>query len=469
MGMDYWGGKIMDQEQESGVESDWGVENESGEGRPQSSWWLLLLPVLGGLTGWFAMLLVCYVLPAKYESVAVIQIHWSEPELDPFGDSPESSGRGLDVRGEALRSEFEILTAQQTLMRVVERLDLATRWNMSSDRVLAVLEAVVETERVVGTDLVKIRVRHTSVQDARDIAEKVPEAYQQRRLSIETDRAQKALNSLDAELRNQEDLVVEKRKVLDTIMQAIRIPYVEGRGMENLGLMPMQDYADAERELDALEQERVRLKADFKVLLTLKSEEIMEYAPFLEAIPGELHDRRRDYLVEKAVLEEMARAGRDEGGLDVIRQRAMVAVLKDEMERGVVTFREAMQTRLHLLEGRMETARSAVESWRDRVVDMALETHDFVEAKREYENAQAMLQSMKRQLSMKRIALKIPKNPITIHEKPREGRAPVSPDGDLYLTTGMFGGAGIGGALALLIAGVRRGRVRVVDDEWADD
>ena len=98
----------------------------------------------------------------------------------------------------------------------------------------------------------------------------------------------------------------------------------------------------------------------------------------------------------------------------------------------------------------------------DEEVDRALESHDYVEAKREYESAQAMLQAMKKQHSMKRISLRIPRNPLTVHEKPKLGKEPVSPDVDLYLLTGKFGGAVLGAGLALLIAGVRRGR-RAVD------
>ena len=57
--------------------------------------------------------------------------------------------------------------------------------------------------------------------------------------------------------------------------------------------------------------------------------------------------------------------------------------------------------------------------------------------------------------SRKRIALKMPKNPITIHEKPKESRIPVGPNVNGNLLTGGMRGAAFGLILAILI-GVRR-------------
>ncbi len=139
----------------------------------------------------------------------------------------------------------------------------------------------------------------------------------------------------------------------------------------------------------------------------------------------------------------------------MIRQRARVEVLEKELGAAAAAARTSMQMRMDVLKARLEAAASKVAEQRDRAVDSALESHDYIEAKREYENAQAMSQAMKKQHSSKRIALRIPKFPVTVHEKPRIGQAPVSPDVDAYLTTGKLGGAAIGAVLALLIGVVR--------------
>ena len=112
-----------------------------------------------------------------------------------------------------------MITSRATLERVVERLDLAARWNLPPDHVVDLLTGLVTGERIPDTDLLTIRVRHTNAQDARDLAEAVAEAYAARRTERETDRAEQALQALDEELRKQEDVVEEKRKVLDIIVQ----------------------------------------------------------------------------------------------------------------------------------------------------------------------------------------------------------------------------------------------------------
>ena len=102
-------------------------------------------------------------------------------------------------------------------------------------------------------------------------------------------------------------------------------------------------------------------------------------------------------------------------------------------------------------------------------MDAALEAHDFLEAKREFERAQGLLQSMALQSSLQRVALKIPSEPITIHATPRRGSTPVSPDVEGNMAMGVVLGAAVGLILAIVIGVLQRmtGRGVPADDEWA--
>jgi len=104
-----------------------------------------------------------------------------------------------------------------------------------------------------------------------------------------------------------------------------------------------------------------------------------------------------------------------------------------------------------LVERRLQEMQQVVNRTRDEAVDQALESQDYIEAKREYESAQAMLQSMKLQHSAKRIALKLPKNPITIHQEPKIGKKPISPRVTLYLSLGALVGLVFGVTIAFFL------------------
>jgi Mg-chelatase subunit ChlD len=188
-------------------------------------------------------------------------------------------------------TEFEVVEAEQTLKGVVDELGLDKKWGTNKAGAMRRLKDAVKTGQVRGTDLIEIKVEEDNAADARLIAERVAKAYQERRTKMEMDRAEQVLSSLEGELREQEDLVEEKRKVLDTVVQAIGIPYVEGvRGGGEMGRSQEGIYELAERNLYELEKEKQQLEIQIKTLQKNKGKELMEYAAGLQlpgnAVPG---------------------------------------------------------------------------------------------------------------------------------------------------------------------------------------
>lgn len=261
--------------------------------------WVLVLPLVGAVGGLLVAVVIAYVSPKQFESVAVVQVR-------PIGEP--AAGIGSPMPQPDIATLGSVLVSVGNLETVVEELDLPSRWMVSPDEAIEVLEDSVETEVIVGTDLIRIRVRHTNPDDARDIAKAVVEAYIDREANRAMQRGKEVLYALDDELRELEDQAEERRKVMETV--------------------------------------------------------------------------------------------RANGG--------------DGLE----------------------------------------------EATREYESAQAMLEAMKVRFASQRIALKIPKLPLTVHEEPRVGRAPVAPKVTAILVSGFVVGGGAGLLLGIVIAWVgakRRG------------
>ena len=88
--------------------------------------------------------------------------------------------------------------------------------------------------------------------------------------------------------------------------------------------------------------------------------------------------------------------------------------------------------------------------------ERAEQAREFYRAKREYEDSLARWEGIRRDLSTKRAALRMPRTPVTIHEKAQLGIAPVSPQISLHLLNGLGVGAGAGFLLALLIIVIGR-------------
>ncbi|MDA0765969.1 MAG: polysaccharide biosynthesis tyrosine autokinase [Verrucomicrobia bacterium] len=394
---------------------------------------------------------ITYVLPKKYESTVVLQVLPSTPDLDPFGGQLGASVAGNQMTRQFFATEFEVIAAEKTLMRVVERLDLTSRWKTDSDSVVQILRGIIATDQIRGTDLIEIRVRHTVATDARDIAEKVAEAYQARRTDEEMTRASTALDALNEELRDQEDLVEEKRKVLDTIVQAIGIPYVEGVRGAGEGRSQEVLYELSERQLYEMQAERDQLENQIKTLTKLESEELMKYAAGLNLPQNGVTGLFVEFQESERELINLQASGLGDKHPDVAMRRLNNEGLKRDLEKAVTSLREILKTQMELVDGRLSNMRETRNQQRDNAVDRALESHDYVEAKREYENAQGMLQAMKLQHSSKRIGLRIPKVPITMHQEATTGRSPVSPKVTLYLSLGAIVGLIFGITIAFFL------------------
>ncbi|MBL6922181.1 MAG: hypothetical protein ISR39_08440, partial [Akkermansiaceae bacterium] len=124
------------------------------------------------------------VVPRKYESSSVVQVHPSVLLMTPFlGGSQTAPGSTMTAR--YMENEFETITAPETLAEAAQNIELPRRWGLDMDFVIQTLENVVETTPVRGTDFIEITVTHANPEDAKEIAEAVSRAYIERRNSTE--------------------------------------------------------------------------------------------------------------------------------------------------------------------------------------------------------------------------------------------------------------------------------------------
>ena len=129
-------------------------------------------------------------------------------------------------------------------------------------------------------------------------------------------------------------------------------------------------------------------------------------------------------------------------------------MMHKDLERAVASMRRGLELQLGLVDARMEKARSTLVHVprRDDLVHRS-ESPEYISAKRDYEEASAVLQHKKLAQRTRRISTRMDRHPVTIHEKPKIGRSPVSPNVPVYLVTGAMGGA-VGGLLLGVFIGV---------------
>ncbi len=151
------------------------------ESSPSLDYWQILKNRYGVILLTFLLVfmtaaVITSVIPEKYESTSVVQVHPSTIAITPFrGQS--SVNPGSNMTAQYLQNEFETIIAPETLKKAAQMAQLPAQWEMDMDAVVSMLEGIVETTPRRGTDFIEINVRHASASDAKDIAEAVAEAY----------------------------------------------------------------------------------------------------------------------------------------------------------------------------------------------------------------------------------------------------------------------------------------------------
>ena len=387
------------------------------------------------------------VMPRKYQSTSVVQIHPAMMSLDPFGRGNQVQSGAIVTRS-YMENEFETIVAPETLVRAARQIDLATRWEMEEEEVVGVLKGIVETQPRRGTDFIEIEVRHANQEDAKDIAEAIAEAYINRRKTSELDRAQEALSTLDVELQKQGDQVTNKRKALTVLIQQYGIPYFDGRSGSSAGLTEEVLFRKAQEKLDELEQNSAHLKIQIDKLINTPPEDLLRTAAGLDLPENQVtfyYTKYRD-AVEKVQSIQAQGLGPNHPEVQAVASQARGSL--DNAQKEVSSLKDVLETKLKLIDRQVERMREMVEQKQDDTVDLSIQQHKYNQAQTEYESARDMHDQMKIKQQEARVLLAMPRNPITLHEKPKRAKNPVFPN----VTLNLLLGAGVGLIFGLGIA-----------------
>ena len=395
---------------------------------------------------------ITYVMPKKYESEATIEVKPRAAGISPLGsDLNELSGAGR-MTPQFFGTEFEKIKSRNSLEKVVQSLELVNRWSVDKETALQILKGIVNTQNIRGTDLISIRVRHTNKVDARDIAEEVARSYRQYRAEMESRDAETALQELNKAVRNQEDKVEERRKVLATIVRTKGIIY---KGTDSFyGQSGVDEDQGARTALEAyneLEQEKRKLESQIGSLLKYDSDQLMVYAAGLDLPDNIIRNLYPLYLEAKRQLD-----GYRINGLGPKHPTVMAAVdqienMKRQLDEGVVNLRATLTAQLDLAADRLKSVEAMKDETREEAIKRGLDAQDYVDAKRDFETDQELLQTMRLKQMGETISSKMPPETVLVHDTPVISESPVSPNVTLNLVLGAVVGLIFGVGIAFFL------------------
>jgi len=395
---------------------------------------------------------ITYVMPKKYQSYATIEVKPRGQDLAPLGVQMSESKGSARATPQFFNTEFEKIKSRNSLSKVVENLELTNKWGMDKEAALQTLKGIVNTQNIRGTDLISINVRHVNKEDARDVAAEVARAYKEYREEIEGRDANRSLDELKKAVREQEDKVEERRKVLSTIVRTKGILYTgEDSFFRQSGLDENQGAQSALERYNALEQEKMQLASQIDGLLKYSSDELIVYAAGLDLPENIIKSLHPQYLELKRQVETLKIQGLGDKHPTILSTLQLIEAMKRQLDEGVVGLRATLQAQLDLAEDRLAKVEVLKDDKKDDAIKRGLDAQDYVDAKRDFETDQGLLQSMKLKLMGEQITQKMPDDAIIVHDDPVISQSPVSPNVTLNLALGAVVGLIFGVGIAFFL------------------
>ena len=393
------------------------------------------------------------VMPKRYESSALIEVR---PIQSLEATVANSGSLGVGMTRQFMTTQFEIIRAAKTLEVANEKIQLAERWNMAEEEVLATLKNIVATNQVRGTDLIEISVRHKNKGDAQAVASAVYAAYASRRAELELSQRSGQLEAIKSELQQKKDRVTELNNRLLDIAETTGISFREtANGYEIQGKKGLVDVS--EKELYDLEKQAEDTKNRLERLLSVEDDDLISVAATLPDVGFSVIYKQ--LAEDKAALQALRASGLGDRHPSIRVAQTGIDTTNEELATSALKLRESLVFELRDLESRVLNMRDTVNTERDKGTASARETQEFNNAKNLYISELAIKNQMQIKYDLGKSNMVLPVTDIIVHESPKIGLSPVSPNVPLNLALGavvgiMFG-VGIAFALELLDTSVK--------------
>lgn len=277
---------------------------------------------------------ITYVMPKKFESEATIEIRPRTGGMS-IGFGSRDSSAGSIMTPQFFGTEFEKIKSSNSLSKVVDNLQLVNTWGCNKESAIGILKGIVNTQNIRGTDLISIRVRHTSKEDARNITMEVAKAYKEYRSEIENGDSTKALYELNKAVRNQEDKVEERRKVLSTIVITKGIIF---KGKDSYygdsGVDEDSEARTAQERYNQLESEKMLLSSQINSLEKINSEELMRFCSGLDLPENIIRTLYPEYLTATRQLSDLKIKGLGDNHPTVKAAAGQIVAMKRQLDEG---------------------------------------------------------------------------------------------------------------------------------------
>lgn len=390
---------------------------------------------------------ITYVMPKKYESIALVEVK-QLADVDPTLGGVQGGFVGQPSR-QFMNTQFEIIVAPETLGMAIDKIQLEARWGEDRKAVLSQLKAIVSTSQRRGTDLIEISVRHGKKAEAKAIAEAVYESYAERRNILEMGERNVLVKQLKIELTNLNDRITLLRKRVEDLAEKHGLIFVEDeRGGQTIGsTIPLKEKAD--RDLYEIKRNRDEIVVQINKLMAVDKADLIAVAAELPEV-GFTEDYAR-FEEAKRDLEKMLASGLGKKHPDILMRQDLISGLRASLDKKAHYAKQALTHKREILDKRVEGLQGVVEAYQSQGTEKSRGYSEYNMARHEYDKALELKEGVERTYNAEKTKTKLSKTNIIVHEKPQISDDPVTPNVPMNLALGAVVGLIFGAGIAFFL------------------
>jgi len=394
---------------------------------------------------------VTYFMPKEYASTVTMQVQQNDTLLQVFD---RQGNVGFDPR--FLTTQFEIIQRKEMLYPVIDSLGLEQRWKgaygfTNKEQAYFRLRSMIDIREIRNTELIQIIVMSTDRQEAAEIANRIAEEYQKKRIEDQQQMVARSLTQLQDEVEKQ------RKKVEDLKNEAAKIR-IENK-IPDFSPDTMQDPRDAANEVyQSVEQqvstERLRvssLRAKYDQIAKLTDDQVMRSIATLEIQDPTISQILPLYQQGSSEEARMLQSGLGVNHPTVKSLRAKNEVMAKQLQQQIRSLRTSLEANLNIANSSLKELEARLAEAKDAQAKSKTLSAGYIEAKNNYIQAKNVLEAAVMRLSTETMQRKMPQNPAIIWERAEPASAPSRPRVMLNILLGVVVGLVFGVGLAFFI------------------
>lgn len=394
---------------------------------------------------------VTHFMPKQYSSSVSMQIKPNDTALAVFDNR---SGMGSDPR--FLTTQFEIIQRKEMLYPVIDSLGLEQKWRgaygfSSKEQAYFRLRGMIDIREVRNTELIQIVVSSTDRQEAAEIANRIAEEYQRKRIDDQQEWVNRSLTQLQDEVSKQRTKVDQLRLAAQKIRIDNNVQDLNPDNLDQATLTENQILMSVENQVSS---ERLRvssLRARYQAISQLSDDQVMRSITTLEIADPTISQVMPQFQTAASEEARLLQSGLGVNHPTVKSLRAQKEVMRGQLESQIKSLRSSLEANLRIAESSMAELEKRLDESQQNQQDSKTRAAGYYEAKNTFIQAKKLLEAAEMRLSTQTFERTMPQNPAIIWERAEVASGPSRPNVMLNILLGVVVGLVFGVGLAFFI------------------